>query len=55
MVWIAISNQDRSNFVELGLKSAVRADEHSLVNQCSHKIDFSLHRAKKIPIVGIGQ
>ena len=49
MVKIPISNQYRLNFVELGLKSAARADEYSLVNQCSHKIDFSLYRAKKIP------
>ena len=50
MVWVAIIKQDKSNFAEIGLKSAATADEDSSVNQCSHKIDFSLHRAKKIPM-----
>ena len=50
VVWVAISNQARSNFVDVGLKPAARADKHSSVNQCSHKIDFSLHGAKKIPV-----
>ena len=47
---VPISNQDRSYFVELGLKFAARADRQSSVNQCSQKIDFPLHRAKRIPV-----
>ena len=50
MVRALISNKDRSNFVELCLKPAARADKQSSVNQCSHKIDFLLHRAKGIPV-----
>ena len=50
MVRVPINEQDRSNFVELGLKPAARADKYSSLNQCSHKIDFLLHRAKKIPV-----
>ena len=50
MVRAPISNQDRSNFVELGLKPAARADKRSSVNQCSYKIDFSHLRAKRIPV-----
>ena len=42
MVWVPISNQNRSNFVELGMTPAVRANEYSSANQCSHKIDFLL-------------
>ena len=40
MVWVVISNQERSNFVNFSLKPATRADEHSLVNQCSHKMSI---------------
>ena len=52
IIWLGlpISNQERLNFVKLSLKSAARADKRSLVNQCSHKIDFSLYRAKRIPV-----
>ena len=48
MVWVAISN--KICFVELGLKPAARTYEQSLVNQCIHKIDFLLHRTKRIPM-----
>ena len=50
MVRVPISNQDGSNFVELGLKPATRADKHSSVNQCNHTIDFSLHSSKRIAL-----
>ena len=50
MIWVAISSHDRLNFVGLGLKPAARADKQSSVDQCSHKIDFSLYKTKKIPM-----
>ena len=51
MVRVPISIQDRLNFVDIDLKPAARADEDSLVNQCSHKIDFSLHSSGETPSI----
>ena len=50
MVRVPISNQDESNFVEFVLTPATRADKHSSVNQCNHKIGFLLQKAKRIPL-----
>ena len=40
MFRLPISNQDKSNFVELGLKLAAGVDKQSSVNQCATRLIF---------------